>query len=194
MLSFFIAFFTNCGILLTRQLQRRIYMRSEDRRKKILEILQFATSPVSAAALAGEFSVSRQVIVGDIALLRASGTEISATPRGYVILQEASGILRQVACQHTSDDMETELNVMVDNGCTVIDVIVEHPIYGQLTGPLQLSSRYDVQQFILRCAQSSAHPLSFLTEGIHLHTLSCPSEEAFLRTRNVLEDMGILLQ
>jgi len=169
-------------------------MRSEDRRNKILEVLQAASAPISAAALAAEFSVSRQVIVGDIALLRASGTEISATPRGYVILQEASGMIRQVACQHTSDDMETELNVMVDNGCTVIDVVVEHPIYGQLTGPLQLSSRYDVQQFIQRCARSSAHPLSFLTEGIHLHTLSCPTEEAFLRTRKVLDDMGILLK
>lgn len=168
-------------------------MRSEDRRKKILEILQAATVPTSAAALANEFSVSRQIIVGDIALLRASGTEISATPRGYVILQEASGTIRQVACQHAPEDMETELNVMVDNGCTVIDVIVEHPIYGQLTGPLQLSNRYDVQQFIDRCARSSAHPLSHLTEGIHLHTLSCPSEEAFLRTRSILEDMGILL-
>lgn len=169
-------------------------MRSENRRQRILEVLQTAVGPVSAATLANEFSVSRQVIVGDIALLRASGTEISATPRGYVILRETSGIIQQLACQHTSDDMETELNVMVDNGCTVVDVIVEHPVYGQITGPLQLSSRYDVQLFIQRCAQSSAHPLSFLTEGIHLHTLSCPSEEAFLRTKKILEDMGILLQ
>ena len=169
-------------------------MRSENRRQKVLEVLQSATGPVSAATLAGEFSVSRQVIVGDIALLRAAGIEISATPRGYVILREVSGITRQVACQHASDVMETELNVMVDNGCTVVDVIVEHPIYGQLTGPLHLSSRYDVQQFIQRCAQSSAHPLSHLTEGIHLHTLSCPTEDAFLRTKKVLEDMGILLQ
>ncbi|MBR2904581.1 MAG: transcription repressor NadR, partial [Lentisphaeria bacterium] len=94
----------------------------------------------------------------------------------------------------TSDDMETELNVMVDNGCTVIDVIVEHPIYGQLTGPLQLSSRYDVQQFLERCTRSSAHPLSLLTEGIHLHTLSCPSEEAFLRVTDILTKMEILLR
>ena len=169
-------------------------MRSENRRQKILEVLQSATGPVSATTLAGEFSVSRQIIVGDIALLRASGIEISATPRGYVILQESSGIVRQVACQHTSDDMETELNIMVDNGCTVIDVIVEHPIYGQLTGSLQLSNRYDVQQFIQRSVQSSAHPLSLLTEGIHLHTLSCPTEEAFLRTQKALEDLGILLK
>lgn len=68
--------------------------------------------------------------------------------------------------------MEDELNAIVDQGCTVIDVIVEHPIYGQLTGPLQLSSRYDVVQFVDRCRQSDALPLSNLTEGIHLHTIS----------------------
>lgn len=169
-------------------------MRSEDRRKQILEILQTADTPISAAALAGNFSVSRQVIVGDIALLRASGTQISATPRGYVILPESTGFLYQVACQHTSVNMEAELNLIVDNGCTVVDVIVEHPVYGQLTGPLHISNRYDVQQFIDRCALSSAPPLSDLTHGVHLHTLSCPSEEAFLRVKQLLQEKKFLLQ
>ena len=165
-------------------------MRSEDRRKQILDILQKASSPVSAASLAATFSVSRQVIVGDIALLRASGVEISATPRGYVILREAAGIIHQIACQHNSGEMEAELNAIVDHGCTVVDVIVEHPVYGQLTGPLQVSNRYDVQQFLDRCTL----PLSNLTEGIHLHTLSCPSEDAYARVLEVLDQMGFLLR
>lgn len=165
-------------------------MRSEDRRKQILDILQKSTSPVSAASLAATFSVSRQVIVGDIALLRASGTEISATPRGYVILRESAGIIHQIACQHNGDEMETELNAIVDNGCTVVDVIVEHPVYGQLTGPLQVSNRYDVQQFLDRCTL----PLSNLTEGIHLHTLSCPNEDAYSRVLKVLKELGFLLE
>jgi transcriptional regulator of NAD metabolism len=165
-------------------------MRSEDRRKQILNILQRSAAPVSATSLATKFSVSRQVIVGDIALLRASGTEISATPRGYVILQESSGIIHQVAVQHNGDDMEAELNAIVDNGCTVVDVIVEHPVYGQITGPLQVSNRYDVQQFLERCTL----PLSNLTEGIHLHTLSCPNEAAFSRVLNALKQLGFLLE
>ena len=165
-------------------------MRSEDRRKQILDILQKSTAPVSAASLAAEFSVSRQVIVGDIALLRASGIEISATPRGYVLLRESSGIIHQVAVQHNGDEMETELNAIVDNGCTVVDVIVEHPVYGQLTGPLQVSNRYDVQQFLDRCTL----PLSNLTEGIHLHTLSCPNEDAYSRVLNILKELGFLLE
>ena len=169
-------------------------MRAEERRQAIREILQHSAQPVSATALASQFSVSRQVIVGDIALLRAAGAEISATPRGYVILQETTGYVRQVACLHDGAGMEAELNVMVDQGCTVLDVIVEHPIYGQLTGPLQLSSRYDVAQFIARSAEAEARPLSLLTEGIHLHTLSCPNEAAFLRVQQALRDMGVLLE
>lgn len=169
-------------------------MQAQKRRQAILEILRRSGGPVSASALAERFSVSRQIIVGDIALLRASGAEISATPRGYVILPAASGLTRQVACQHDDAGMEAELNAMVDNGCTVLDVIVEHPVYGQLTGSLQLSSRYDVAQFIARCAQSDARPLSALTEGIHLHTLSCPDEATFCRVREALRQLSILVE
>ncbi|CDC69257.1 MULTISPECIES: transcription repressor NadR [environmental samples] len=168
-------------------------MQAEERRRAILDRLRNADAPVSAAALARRFSVSRQIIVGDIALLRASGADISATPRGYVILPAATGLVRRVAVQHGPDGMEAELNAMVDQGCTVVDVIVEHPLYGQLTGPLQLSSRYDVQQFLKRCASADAQPLSNLTEGIHLHTLSCPDGDAFDRVRETLRKLGILL-
>ena len=169
-------------------------MRAEERRQAICDSLKAAHQPISATALAARFSVSRQIIVGDIALLRAAGADISATPRGYVIQKSPAGLIRQVACRHTAEGMEAELNAMVDQGCTVLDVIVDHPIYGQLTGPLQLSSRYDVAQFIARCAQADARPLSDLTEGIHLHTLSCPSEDAFRRVRTALREMGVLLE
>ena len=169
-------------------------MRAEERRQAILNTLNHAGQPVSATALARQFSVSRQIVVGDIALLRAAGANISATPRGYVVLRDAAGLVRRVACQHDSAGMEAALNAMVDQGCTVLDVIVDHPIYGQLTGPLQLSSRYDVSQFIARCARAEARPLSDLTGGIHLPTLSCPDEAAFERVETALRDMGVLLR
>ena len=168
-------------------------MRAEERRQAIRELLQRAKQPVSATALAAQFSVSRQIIVGDVALLRAGGLSIAATPRGYMLPEERSGLIRTLACRHRAGQMEDELNAIVDQGCTVIDVIVEHPIYGQLTGPLQLSSRYDVQQFLKRCASADAQPLSNLTEGIHLHTLSCPDSEAFRRVQQNLRELGILL-
>ena len=146
-------------------------MHSDERRKAIAEILRAADAPISASALAEKFSVSRQIIV---------------TP------EEARGIVRRVAVKHTPQEMEAELNTIVDNGCTVIDVIVDHPIYGQLTGPLQISNRYEVGQFIERCKK--AEPLSSLTDGIHLHTLSCPDEAAFERTKAALCALHVLLE
>lgn len=169
-------------------------MRSGERRQAILEYLRQSSRPVSAGYFAERFSVSRQVVVGDVALLRAAGEDISATPRGYVILKADKGLIRQVACRHDAGRMEAELFAVVDQGCAVLDVIVDHPVYGQLTGPLQLSSRYDVSQFLLRCEEEEAKPLSDLTGGIHLHTLSCPDEDAFRRVRAALRELNILLE
>ena len=121
---------------------------------------------------------------------QALAHSVAATVR--VNDHDVSGIIRKVATRHKSDQTEAELNAIVDQGCTVVDVIVEHPIYGQITGPLELSSRYDVSQFLLRSAETQ--PLSVLTEGIHLHTLSCPDEAAFTRVQNALRTLGVLLE
>ena len=167
-------------------------MQAEDRRRTILKILQESAQPVSASVLAGQLSVSRQIIVGDIALLRAGGMDIAATPRGYVLPAPAAGLVRTLACRHRADQMEEELNAMVDQGCTVLDVIVEHPVYGQLTGQLHLTSRYDVGQFLQKVARSGARPLSALTGGVHLHTILCPDEAAWHRVRAALDQAGFL--
>lgn len=165
------------------------------RRTYIAGILSKAEAPVSAASLASQLGVSRQVIVGDIALLRASGADITATPRGYITGSGHGGLRRTVACIHnTLPDMERELNIMVDNGCMVLDVVIEHAVYGQLTGELRLSSRHDVRQFVERIRTEKAPPLSTLTGGIHLHTLLCPSGEAYERTVRELAAAGILFE
>ena len=169
-------------------------MTAETRRKKIVEHLSASAGPVSATVLAGMFSVSRQVIVGDIALLRASGAEITATPRGYVISKGNVGTRHTVAVQHTPEQTEQELCIFVDNGCIVEDVIVEHHVYGQLAGSLQLASRYDVSQFMERLEHGSASALSSLTDGIHLHTLRCPDQAAFDRACAALKEAGLLLE
>lgn len=168
-------------------------MTAGERRAQILSRLKGSAASVSAAALAGEFGVSRQIIVGDVALLRAAGEEILATPRGYAYTKprEAGFLRRTVACVHAAAETEKELCIMVDNGCTVRDVIVEHPVYGQLAGALDLRSRYDVAQFLARSA--GAAPLASLTDGLHLHTLLCPDEDAFLRVKNELAAAKILL-
>ena len=108
--------------------------------------------------------------------------------------RSAAGELRTVACRHTTpEDMANELNIMVDNGCTVVNVIVDHRVYGQLVGQLDLSSRYDVSVFIQKVVENGAKPLSDLTGGIHLHTLRCPDESAYRRVTEALQEAGILL-
>lgn len=168
-------------------------MEAASRRQAILDRLRSADRPVSASALAAGLNVSRQIIVGDIALLRAGGAEISATPRGYVLPRATDGITRTIACRHALAQTGQELDILVDNGCTVLDVIVEHPVYGQLTGQLQISSRYDVEQFLVRIRDSDAAPLSMLTGGLHLHTLCCPNEDAYTRACAALKAAGLLL-
>ncbi len=162
-------------------------MKAEERRRRIAQTLT-ATTPISAATLAEQFSVSRQIIVGDIALLRAAGMDIVSTPRGYQFSQE-SGLLRTVACLHTPQQIRQELLVMVDNGCTVLDVVVDHPVYGQLTGQLSLASRYDVDLFVDKVQDTA--PLSTLTGGVHLHHLRCPDEDAYRRVLAGLEELGL---
>lgn len=165
-------------------------MTAIERRNAIYQVLS-ADTPISATALAGRFGVTRQVVVGDIALLRAEGRSVIATPRGYII-PVPDGFLRTIACVHNAAQTRDELNAMVDCGCTVVDVSVEHPVYGEITGTLGLSSRYDVEQFVQRMDSADALPLSSLTEGVHLHTVLCPDEERFARLREKLAAEGFL--
>ena len=168
-------------------------MNSTQRREAILSALKQADKPLSATALAGQLSVSRQIIVGDVALLRAAGEEITATPRGYMLDRRGAGERFTVACRHQPGDIALELNIMVEHGCIVEDVVVEHSVYGQLVGQLALSSRYDVAEFIRKVSESDSKPLSDLTGGIHLHTLRCPDRETLERVTKALAQAGFLL-
>ena len=55
------------------------------RREKIIEIMSNQKEPVSGSDLAKKFGVSRQVIVQDIALLRATNKNILSTNKGYFL-------------------------------------------------------------------------------------------------------------
>ena len=166
-------------------------MTASERRQQIARLLSASQAPISATTLSQEQGVSRQIIVGDFALLRAAGQEITATARGYVIPAQ-NGLLRRIASMHSAGETRAELDAMVDCGCTVVDVIVEHPVYGQLTAPLHLSSRLDVDQFMKR--MDGAAPLSQLTGGVHLHTLSCPDETAYEHLLQLLRQRGFLVE
>lgn len=170
-------------------------MDAKERRGKILEILKKSNEPTSGASLSKLLNVSRQVIVGDIGLLRASGEEIISTPKGYLIKSEEKDdyIVKTIVCNHTKDCIEEELNLIVDEGATILNVIVEHSLYGQLTGNLHISSRRDVKSFIKNLENDSANPLSQLTDGIHLHTIKCENEEILQSVLKSLKEKGYAL-
>lgn len=159
------------------------------RRQEIMEALEASNRPVSGAELAQRFGVSRQVIVQDVALLRATGTPIAATPRGYVLAQPNQP-RDVVMVRHGKDRTEEELTCLVDLGLTVVDVMIDHPVYGELRGDLGLSCRADVASF-LKKVSSGAELLSSLTSGVHYHTLE-GREEALAEGVRTLERRGFL--
>ena len=109
----------------------------EARREQLLQMLRDSTAPISGSALARALGVSRQVIVQDIALLRAVNKNILATTKGYVLYSQQTEACHRIYCVNHSDDaIADELNTIVDNGGKVLDVIIEHEIYGQITANL----------------------------------------------------------
>ena len=152
-------------------------------------------TPIRGSEMAKRLRVSRQCLVQDIAILRATGEEIVATPRGYRLPDVANHTHRAVlACCHAPERTEEELQVLVDHGVKVLDVIVEHPLYGQLRGSLMIESRADVQDFLQRVKETHASLLSSLTGGIHLHTVEASRPEMISRACAQLRQKGFLLK
>jgi len=166
------------------------------RRDTILEAINQSSAPVSASALAKRLNVSRQVIVGDIALLRAQGHEIIATARGYIIpeFRELNQYVGKIACYHSAKNTKDELYTIVDLGAAVVNVIVEHELYGEITGQLNIKSRDDVNIFIDRVKSSEIKLLSELKSGIHLHTIACRDIAHFEQVYHALDAAGFLFQ
>lgn len=170
-------------------------MNAATRREKIMQQLQQASKPLSATAIATQFSVSRQIIVGDIALLRAAGISITATPRGYVLERPSKQdyLETSIVCEHGDERLAEELYTVVDLGGALIDVTVEHSIYGQICAPLHIFSRFDADAFLHKLQTEQARPLCDLTGGIHLHRLRCPNEQVQARILTALQEKGLLL-
>jgi transcriptional regulator of NAD metabolism len=147
--------------------------------------------PIKASALAEQFNVSRQTIVGDIALLRAQGEQIISTSRGYEY-EKNHQFEEIVVCRHFPDQAEQEMDLIVAAGVTIKDVVIDHPIYGQLSGQMRVQSSADVKQFIQHIRERKGHLLSELTDGIHSHTLSADSLEDLKKAKEQLKKAGIL--
>lgn len=170
-------------------------MTAEQRREQIEKILMKNTEPITATTLSKQFSVSRQVIVGDVALMRAAGLNVTATPRGYILNVESDkDNIFTIACMHGNDNMQEELYTIVDNGGNIIDVTVEHPVYGEISGELYISTRYEADLFLEKIKKNEAQPLMNLTDGIHLHTINCSDKNSYERIIEALKKKNILLE
>lgn len=169
-------------------------MSAEKRRTTLREILTTRPGPINASSLAGELGVSRQVIVGDIALLRAAGLDIIATARGYMLTPVVTSgrFVGKIACQHSLDQTEQELAAIVSLGGEILDVVVSHYLYGEITGQLNITTQADVQDFIRRVRHNEAKLLSELTDGIHLHTVACADKATFDAILAELKAQGFL--
>ena len=168
-----------------------------ERRDAILQSLRGAKRPVSGTALASVAGVSRQVIVQDIALLRADGHDIVATNRGYVLREGASELsvpTRLIKVHHTIDQLEDELQTVVDLGGTVQTVMVNHRAYGKITANLDIRSRSGIARYLEDIRTGKSTPFMTLTGGYHFHRISADTEEALDAIEAALAAKGYLAE
>ncbi|MBU3106064.1 transcription repressor NadR [Clostridium gasigenes] len=168
-------------------------MKSIDRRESIVKLLRKNNKAIKGIDLANRFGVTRQIIVKDIAILRAKGSNIIATPEGYIYNIDINRVKSIIAVNHSIDNMIEELQVVVKYGGIIENVIVEHPLYGEIIGNMMIKNLNDLNKFEESFKNIDAKPLSELTNGIHLHTISADTEEDIEAIKKELEEKGFAL-
>ncbi|MGN0107426.1 MAG: transcription repressor NadR [Hominilimicola sp.] len=166
-------------------------MNAVERRNEIIRLITTSEEPMSGSMLSKKLDVSRQVIVQDIALLKASGHDILSTNKGY-ILNDTAACKRVFKVYHTNDQTEDELNTIVDIGGTVVDVFVWHRVYGKIEAKLNISSRRNVQQCIEGLVSGKSTALMNITSGYHYHTVKADSEETLDLIETALEEKNYI--
>ena len=146
----------------------------EGRREEIIRLLKESSRPISGTELAGRLKVSRQVIVQDVALLRAINKNILSTNKGYLLFEperSAGETKKTVRVRHTTEQVPDEFYTIVDMGGKILDVVVEHELYGQIAVDLIIASRQDADEFYERMSENRVKPLKELTEDVHYHKI-----------------------
>ena len=168
-------------------------MTGAERRKKILTLIQESATPLSGAAIGTATGVSRQVVVQDIALLRREGHDILATARGYILDSPAESIRLFKVC-HDEARTEEELNAIVDLGGCVVDVLVNHRVYGKVSAPLNIKNRRDVNAFLKDLKLGKSSPLLNVTSGYHFHHISAEQPEILDEIEESLREKNFLTE
>lgn len=168
-------------------------MTGTERRDKIIERIRSSKAPVSGGSLAESCAVSRQVIVQDIALIRAAGYDIISTNRGY-ILNAPRTVNRIFKVRHTDERMEEELCSIVDLGGCVVNVMVNHRVYGRMKAELGIRSRRNVAEFLQGIRNGKSSPLKNITSGYHYHMVEADSEITLDMIEEMLREKGFLVE
>ena len=170
-------------------------MTGEERRSSILRKLKEADRPLSGTALAKAFHVSRQIIVQDIALMRAENYGIVSTNKGYLLRPETPETTqpkRVFFVRHKDARVLEEFMTVIDLGGRILDVAVEHELYGQIRVDLLIESAQDAENFLERLKACRDNPLKVLTDDCHFHTVSAPSEKLLDLIEKELREKGFL--
>ena len=180
-----------------QNINRRTAMTGEARRTEIRRLLLDTQQPLTGTALAKMLHVSRQVIVQDIALMRAENHNILSTNKGY-LLRPGEGRnyqpKRVFFVRHTTGQVLEEFMTVIDLGGRILDVAVEHELYGPIRADLLIENAADAREFVEKLSLCRDNPLKVLTDDCHFHTVAAPSEklldliESELRTRGFLEE------
>lgn len=164
-----------------------------ERREQIINCIKNSAAPVSGKALAQKYDVSRQVIVQDIALIRAAGHDILSTNRGY-ILNAPKVVSRVFKVHHTDEALEDELCSIVDMGGRVVNVMVNHHVYGHMEAMLNISSRRNVAEFISDIRSGKSSPLKNITSNYHYHRVEADDAKTLDMIEAALRRNGYLIE
>ena len=165
------------------------------RRKELLTLLKESSSAINGQQLADHFHVTRQIIVQDIAILRADGEEIISTNRGYIHsgLKESKQMQRLFKVKHSVNDIEEELAAIIDNGGRVKTVLVDHPVYGEIQTLLKMTCRRDIYDFMKQVEETEFRPLSEITDGVHYHLVEADTKQDLDEIERALRKLGFLI-
>ena len=166
-------------------------MNGKERRNKIVRMLSDSEVPISGKELAGILDVSRQVIVQDMALLRAQDYKIISTNQGYLLSGEKKAS-RVFKVFHSDSEVEEELKLITDCGGYVEDVFVYHKVYGVLRADMNIKSRMDIRRYMEEIATGKSSLLKNVTSGYHYHTIRAESKEILDMIQEELQKAGFL--
>lgn len=167
-------------------------MKGKERRKEIAAIIMAAEEPVSGSVLSERLGVSRQIIVQDIAMLRAEGYDVLSTHQGYVITKGPFAE-RVFKLRHTSEQTEDELTTIVNLGGTIVNVFVWHKVYGKVEAGMNIFSERGITQFIEGIKSGKSSELMHITSGYHYHTVRADSEETLDKIQAALDEKGYIV-